>query len=116
MSDLELPHLPPIRFAKEVISQDDTKARVLVAFEDLPSLAMLIEASAQSSAALSDGSSSGGFLAGMKNVKLLSRPTQKVLSIDVIQQHSLGNMSMVDFEVYEEDSLCAKGSLVLALS
>ncbi|MEA2073191.1 MAG: hypothetical protein U9O86_06355 [Campylobacterota bacterium] len=116
MSELNLPHQSPILFAKKILSRKDSTARVLIEFEEVPSLSMLIEASAQSTAAFSDGSQSGGYLASMKNVKLLSRPETKSLEVEVTQKHSLENMTLIDFEVYEKEILCSKGSLTIVLS
>jgi len=116
MSELNLPHIAPIRFAKNTLHKDSTVARVAVEFPQIPSLSMMIEASAQSCAAFSDGSEKGGYLVGMKNVKLLNKASEKSLEVEVVMKHSIENMSLVDFEVYQESLLLSKGSLTIALS
>jgi len=116
MLELNLPHLEPIRFAKKVISKDSTTARVVVEFPQMPSLAMMIEAAAQSSAAFSDGSKKGGYLVGIKNVKLLHVAGKKFLEVEVVMKHSIENMSLLDFEVYEGSLILCRGSLTIALS
>ena len=116
MSELNLPHLYPIKFAKKVLYREDSTARVLVEFEEIPSLAMLIEASAQSTAAFSNGSKSSGYLASMKGVKLLRTLNAKHFEVTVIQKYSLKNMTFFDFEVYEKETLCAQGSLTIVLT
>jgi len=116
MLELNLPHIEPIRFAKDILSKNSTTARVLVEFSQTPSLAMMIEAAAQSSAAFSDGSKKGGYLVGMKNIKLLNAASENFLEVEVVMKHSIENMSLLDFAVYEKSLLLCKGSLTIALS
>ena len=116
MSELSLPHKEPILFAQNVLSKDTTSARVAVEFLQTPSLAMMIEAAAQSTAAFNDGSKSGGYLVGMKNVKLLSKASEKKLEVEVVLKHSVENMRLINFEVYQKSLLLCKGSLTIALS
>ena len=116
MLELNLPHADPILFAKRVLCKDDTTARVVVEFPQVPSLAMMIEAAAQSTAAFGDGTGKGGYLVGMKSVKLLKEATQKSLEVQVSLKHSLENMTLIDFEVEQESLLLCKGSLTIALA
>jgi len=116
MSELNLPHIAPIRFAKRILHKDAIKARVVVKFPQTPSLAMMIEAAAQSSAAFSDGSKKDGYLVGMKNIKLLNGASKNSLEVEIVMKHSIENMSLLDFEVYEKNLLLCKGSLTIALS
>lgn len=115
MQELNLPHIEPIRFAKNILFKDATTARVAVVFPQTPSLAMMIEAAAQSTAAFSDGSSKGGYLVGMKNVKLLNEASEKSLEVKVVLKHSLENMTLIEFEVEQKSLLLCKGSLTIAL-
>jgi len=116
MSELSLPHKEPILFAKNVLSKDTMSARVAVEFPQTPSLSMMIEASAQSTAAFNDGSKKGGYLVGMKNIKLLKAANEKKLEVEVVLKHSVENMRLINFEVYEQSLLLCKGSLTIALS
>ena len=116
MLELNLPHIEPIRFAKYILSKNATSARVVVEFSQIPSLAMMIESAAQSSAAFSDGSKRDGYLVGMKNIKLLNAASENSLEVEIVMKHSIENMSLLDFEVYEEKLLLCKGSLTVALS
>ena len=116
MSELKLPHKHPVLFAKEVLAKESNKARVSLEFETLPSLAMLIEAAAQSSAALGEGDSREGFLVSLKNVKLLKKPTQNALEVEVVNEHNLDKMSYVSFNVFEANEQIATGSLVVAIA
>lgn len=115
MLELSLPHLQPIRFAKKILSSTGYTARVVIEFDEIPSLAMMVEASAQSTAAFSEGSSQKGYLAGMKSVKLLSTPKSTLLEVEVTRRHTLENMTLFDFMVYEQERACLKGSLTIVL-
>lgn len=116
MLELNLPHIEPIRFAKSVLTKDSTTARVVVEFPQIPTLAMMIEAAAQSTAAFGDGTNQGGYLVGMKNIKLINEASQKHAEVNVVLKHSLENMTLIDFEVEQENLLLCKGSLTIALA
>ena len=116
MQELSLPHRDPIKFAKYIISQDETSARVQVEFDSLPSLGMLIESAAQSSAAIGeDESSKMGFLVSLKNIKLLSHPTAKILEVEVVNEHSMENMKMIQFNIFEGEKSISSGSFMIAI-
>ena len=72
-SDFSAPHLPPVRFVKELIEADKKRAFAGVEFEEVPSIGMLIEAAAQSSSGIKDDDNDGrkGFLVTLKDIKLL---------------------------------------------
>ncbi|MFT5835697.1 MAG: hypothetical protein ACI9RG_000590 [Sulfurimonas sp.] len=113
MIELNLPHQAPVRFAKYIISKDETCAIVRAEFESLPSLAMLVEAAAQSSAAFSDGEEKMGFLVTLKNVKLLEKVEFLEYDIEVTFQHMLESLSYFSFEVKNQDSIIASGIFVI---
>ena len=115
MQDLHLPHRAPLRFARQIISKGKDNARVLVKFDEIPSLAMLIEAAAQSSAAFGDGSAKMGFLVSLKNVKLTKKASRKNLEVEVHNEHNLESMKYINFEVFEDEESLANGSLVVSL-
>ena len=112
---LNLPHKAPILFAREVLLKDENSARVLVLFEEVPSLAMLIEAAAQSSAALGDGDLKMGFLVSLKNIKQTQEVFSKEFVISVVNKNDLGVMRAIYFEVFEKEVCVASGSLVIKL-
>ncbi len=71
MKVLNLPHKDPIHFAKYIILQEKTFAIVKVVFQSIPSLAMVVEAAAQSTAAFNVNNTSLAFLVAINDVKLL---------------------------------------------
>jgi len=117
MKSLNLPHAPPILFAKEILSLQESSARVKIEFEEIPTLGMLIEAAAQSSAAISDEEqrTKMGFLVSLKNIKLLTPPQRKTLEVQVSNEHTMENMKMMNFLIYEDKTQIAEGSFMIAL-
>ena len=120
MKEINLPHKDPVKFAKYVISNNGDIAFVKVEFTTLPSLAMIIEASAQSTAGLSSsGKSQMGYLVSLKNIKLLKELTNLKYDVKIVKEHELGALTYFYFEVYEEnkreDSL-VKGTFIIAIN
>ena len=116
MQELNLPHREPIRFAKEIISKESNRARVRIGFDEIPSLAMMIEAAAQSSAAIGQSTVKMGFLVSLKNVKLLTPPTKTTLEVEVVNEHSMENMKMMSFDIFEDETKVSTGSFMIALT
>jgi pantoate kinase len=113
--ELNLPHKAPILFAKQILSKEQNTARVLVEFESAPSLAMLIEAAAQSASALGESNSKMGFLVSLKNIQLTQKIEQKELVIEVKNECDFGQMRSMAFEVFQNELRLASGSLVIKL-
>ncbi len=115
MKELNLPHLAPIRFAKYIISKDEASALVRVEFDSPPSLAMLVEAAAQSSGAFSNGEDKMGFLVTLKNIKLLEKAKALEYDVRVTYQHALDTLTYFSFEVNDKERIIASGVFVIAL-
>ena len=115
MKELNLPHKEPIKFAKYIVSKEDTSAVVKVQFDEIPNLPMLVEAAAQSSAAFSNEENKMGFLVTLKNIKLLSKPYSFEYNIKVIFEHQLDSLVYFNFEVYDENVQIATGIFIIAL-
>lgn len=118
MRELNLPHQAPVKFAKYIISKDETSAIVRVEFDSLPSLAMLIEAAAQSSAAFGSESTESvemGFLVTLKNIKLLNEPSSLEYDAKITFEHKLNNLRYFNFEMSTKESVIASGTFVIAI-
>jgi len=115
MKAIKLPHLAPVLFAKEVLFKEDKIAKVLVEFPMLPSLAMMIEAAAQSSAAFRENDRENAYLVSLKGIKLLEKATQTSLEIEIVDAHRLDKMRYVEFKVFEGEVCVASGTLVIAV-
>lgn len=115
---MNLPHLPPIRFAKEMLTCKEKRASVLCEFPCLPTLSMLTEAAAQASSAFAmSDTPQNGFLVLIKDVSLHVK-VQSLTCVVVIEERlSIGNSSEFYFEVFEKEGgvLCASGSLMIVL-
>jgi len=117
MIPLDLPHKDPIKFAKFIISKNDDEAIVKVEFTTLPSLPMLVEAAAQSSAALGDGKKKIGYLVTVKNIELLSPIKLFEYSVKVRTSHTIDKLNYFTFEVYtSKDIAILKGEFIIALT
>ena len=118
MIELALPHIAPIRFAKYVVSKDDSQAVVRNEFTTVPSLGMLIEAVAQSSAAFAEEDSKGnvGYLTTLRNVKLLTKPSSLEYNITITQTQQVANFGYFSFEVNQKEELIATGSFMVVLT
>ena len=115
---MNLPHLPPIRFAKEVLSCDETNASVLCEFPSLPTLPMVVEAAAQASSAFSSTNAPlMGFLVLVKETLLLEPFSQTTLMVRIEKRLSLGNSCEFYFEAFEKEGGVkhATGSLMIVL-
>jgi hypothetical protein len=115
MQEIKLPHLAPVKFAKVILEKDNKKAKVLLEFPQVPSLAMLVEGAAQSSAAFRVNDTENAYLVSLKNIKLLQKPTQNDLSVIVVDEHRLDKMRYVGFEIFEQEVCVAQGTLVIAV-
>lgn len=116
MQELSLPHKEPIRFAKYIISKESNMARVKVEFNKIPSLAMMIEAAAQSSSAIGDDNTLMGFLVSLKNIKLLTVPTKTTLEVEILNEHNMEKMKMMNFNIFEDEIKISTGSFIIALN
>lgn len=115
MIELHLPHQDPIKFARYVMFKDDKEALVKAEFDTVPTLPMIIEAAAQSSAAFGNDDVSLGFLVTLKNIKLLETPSSLKYKVKVISEYKMEAMTYFSFEFLQEDILIATGSFIIAL-
>jgi hypothetical protein len=117
MPDFPIPHTPPIRFVKKLLSSDEQKASVEVEFESVASLGMFVEAAAQSSSGILSQSDDiqRGFLVTLKNIKLLQEPKSTIYIIDVYLEHKLENFKSFSFSVFDDGVVVATGSFSVVL-
>jgi hypothetical protein len=115
MQTIKLPHLAPVRFAQEVLLKEEKLARVSLSFGMLPSLAMMVEAAAQSSAAFRVNDRENAYLVSLKGVVLHEKASSENLVAEIIDAHRLDKMRYVEFKIFEEDLCLASGTLVIAV-
>lgn len=111
-----LPHQEPIRFAQEIIQIDEDFRVVSCFFPFIPTLSMVSEAAAQSSAAFAQGDKPLiGFLISLKNIEQISEFNQLKYEIKIKKEISFGVMTEFSFELMDDTQSCAKGFLTIAL-
>lgn len=114
---MKLPHQEPIRFVKELLEIDAEYAFVSCIFPHLPTLAMVCEAAAQSSAAFAqdDKNITMGFLVSLKDIELLNNLVYDNYIIKIKREMVFGSMSEFRFELLNNSTIYATGNLVIAL-
>jgi len=115
---MKLPHGETMHYAKELISKDELRAEVAVVFPQLPTLAMFIEAAAQSSSVFQEGNEAKiGFVSMAQNVKLLAEISEQNYSIKVSKEVELGAYKKFSFEAYGASSslLVVTGKFTLVI-
>jgi len=101
---VKLPHQDPLVFAKEILVLNKKEASVHCSFKETPSLAVFIEAAAQSSAAFfQEGDYKLGFLANAKNIKWLNTTEDKEFIIHLTLNLTFETMSNYSFIVCSID-------------
>jgi len=115
MTEIKLPHIAPIKFANYTLQKDALSARVSLEFPQVPTLAMMVEAAAQSSASFRVNDKENAYLVSLKGIKLLQKPTSMKLEAKVTDLHRLEQMRYVGFEIYEKETCVATGTLVIAV-
>lgn len=113
MKELKLPHQAPIKFAKHVISKEGNAAVVKVKFDSIPTLPMIVESAAQSSAVLSDCENKMGFLVTLKNIKLLEKLNSLEYDVKISLEHQFEDFRYFSFEVNDKDTSVACGIFVI---
>ncbi len=115
---MNLPHLPPICFAKEILICKDKNAIILCEFPCPPTLPMLTEAAAQASSAFAQTHlPKNGFLVLMKDISLHVKAQSLTCKVIIEERLSFGNSSEFYFEVFEEVSevISASGIFMVML-
>ena len=115
---MNLPHQEPLIFAQEIRHQSNEKVEVLCDFKQLPTLAMFIEAGAQSSSAFNQEQNiSMAFVTMVKNVQLLEAIQTERYLFKVTQKAVVDKYRQYDFEAYEEGCFVCivKGSFTLVI-
>ena len=116
MADFDIPHVPPIKFVKKLISSNTEDASVLVEFDSIPTLGMFIEAAAQSTSGIksSEIKAKIGYLVTLKNVKLLEKPQKLRYQVDIHLDYKVENFRYVTFKIIDTNIIIANGSLVVS--
>lgn len=99
---MNLPHLAPLIFAKEVLFKNSERVEVKCEFDSVPTLAMCVEAAAQSCAAFEDGGSESlAFLTQCSEVHFLEKVEALSLLFSLHKEVEVAGYKKFFFEVYE---------------
>lgn len=102
---MKLPHGKLLQYAKKVMHRTEDSIDVHCVFNILPSLAMFIEAAAQSSAGFDvENHAKIGFLTMAKNIKLLQTITEKEYLFRLYKEAKIAQYNQFTFEVMPLDS------------
>jgi hypothetical protein len=114
---MNLPHQAPIRFAQEIIEKNENFYIVKCSFPYIPTLSMVCEAAAQSSAAFAQEKEESimGFLISLKNIKKISEFKKEDYQIKISKSFNFGTMTEYKFELFDENDTYAIGELTIAL-
>ena len=111
-----LPHQAPIRFAQEIIEKNEEFIIVSCLFPFNPTLSMISEAAAQSSAAFAQGDKPLiGFLISLKNIEQITEFTEVEYKVKIKKEISFASMTEFSFELINNNKIYARGFLTIAL-
>jgi len=116
---MNLPHIAPLLFAKKIIRVDDAEACIMCEFDEIATLAMFIEAAAQSSFAFDTSNKNHkiGFLTVAKDIKLLNTIKTMTYIIKLKKIIELNNMKQFSFDAleYKSDTIVVSGTFTILI-
>jgi len=106
---MNLPHLYPVLFARKVLKKNKNSLHVECHFPCPPTLAMLLEAAAQSSAGFEQSEQKEVFLVAANNLTLYAKCDEKYVIVVLKREAEMSNMKKFSFEVKDK----AKGEFTI---
>lgn len=116
---MKLPHLEPLIFAKKILELKEGASKVLCSFKELPTLAIFIEASAQSCASFfQNGDFKTGYLVNASNVVLLEEINDLEYIVNLQKVFSFNNLTKYSFFITSLDGYkkVVSGELTVAIT
>lgn len=115
---IDIPHLPPIRFAQSVVEKRGEDCIVVECkFPQQPTIGELIEASAQASAGFGVQEGQNGFLVQVRDVEILKPIEHTTLFTQISLKVDIGAMTQFEFSFFSENNLqsqpLAKGGFTI---
>jgi len=116
---MNLPHLEPLVFAKEIIEVVDNSATVFCQFDTVPTLSMFIEAAAQGSSAFDINStiSKIGYVTKVSEIKLFNTIQGSDYLIKINNEIEIANIKQFYFEAFDKQTnmKTASGKITLVI-
>ncbi len=114
MADINIPHKYPLRFAKKVLKSTATTRDVLCSFEFVPTISMLLEAAAQSTAAFCDDSDqTQGMLVSAEHIELLGDISNTIYRCKIEILSPIDNYTKYSFEMLDGTTKVCFGKLLI---
>jgi hypothetical protein len=114
---MTIPHLPPIKFAQKIVRVNNNEALVLVSFPFEPTLAMYVEAAAQSSASfVQENESKIGFVVSLKEIKLLKQSSALDMMVCLTIESRMDYLLEISFKVIYQEEIFSTGTIILKIS
>ena len=112
-----LPHLAPVRFVKEVLVAGELNSACIVAFEEEPTLAAIVEAAAQNVIFIASlyRDFDGGVLTAMKKVNLLKPLKKGSYKVESAIAARLDNFSMFKFTLSQNNAIFVEGEMSIVM-
>jgi len=112
-----LPHLAPVRFVKEVLVAEEEHAVSIVKFQEVPTLAAVVEAAAQNVVFIASlyREFDGGVLTAMKNVKLLNDLKEGEYKVESNISARLDSFSLFNFKLSQNDKIFVEGEMSIIM-
>lgn len=104
---MNLPHCEPLIFAKEILFKNNDSVKVRCEFNTFPTLAMFIEAAAQSSVAFasdSDTMTKIAFLTIVNDVKLIEKVKNIHFFFIIKKEVEVGQYKKFFFDAYDPNT------------
>ena len=114
---MNLPHQEPIRFAQNITKNEEEYKVVTCTFPYIPTLAMVSEAAAQSSASFAQDNDEVkvGFLISLKNIIKIKELEDCDYEIKIEKSFSFGSMTEFSFELIKNHQTFVTGSLTVTI-
>lgn len=101
---MNLPHLAPVLFARKVLKRERNYLYVECHFPCLPTLAMLLEAAAQSSAGFEQDKQKEALLVAANNLIIYAKCDEKYAVIELKKEMEAFSMKKFSFKVKDKAS------------
>lgn len=111
-----LPHQKPIKFVEEILKKEGEYIYLSCTFPSLPTLAMICEAAAQSSASFKECEEPKiGFLLSLKDVELFKECDILKFQIKIKKVATFDLLTEFSFELIDKNIIYAKGTLIVKI-
>lgn len=116
---MNIPHQEPIRFAQNIINNNNANYKIVsCTFPSIPTLAMVSESAAQSSASFAQDNDKikTGFLISLKNITKINELKDCNYEIKIEKTFTFGSMTEFAFKLIKNNQTFVSGSLTVSIT